>query len=374
MLLAVRVLLAATLASLILSARSMPADQSWVVVLHHNLAFAYAWAGFALLIIAIDRPLTRPGVSSTRGLAWHVPISLAVVTASFYVVPWFETLLRAPGASFDLTLEPLRRALRWGVAWQLIIYWSILGAYRAVHYHSRYRERTLRAAELEASLTRSQLQVLRMQLEPHFLFNALNTISAHVESDPRLARRMLEELGELLRLSLESHAHQEVRLSEELCFLDRYLAIQRARFEERLRVDLEVAPETLEARVPSLLLQPLVENAIRHGLSHRTGGGTLRVAAEREGGELRITIADDGVGLPEAEAPDRTTGLGLTITQQRLERLYPGHRPRLEIHNGRNAGVVVEIAIPWHTDAEPRPVPRERDNAQPDGQPLRTDR
>jgi len=355
--LALRVVLAAGLAALLLSARSMPESQTWVEVLHGNLAFASAWTGFALLIIAADRALTRRRVSMLAGLLWHVPTSLMVAAASYYVVRWIEALLQVPGARVDLSLEPLHRALRWGVAYQLTLYWSILGAYRAYHYHSRYRERAIRAAELETLLTRSQLQLLRLQLEPHFLFNALNTISAHVEGDPRLARRMLEELGELLRLSLEGHAGQEVPLSQELAFLDRYLAIQKTRFEDRLRLDLQIAPETLEARVPSLLLQPLVENAIRHGLSQRASGGSVRIAARREDGDLRLSITDDGVGLPDGEEPTHAGGLGLSITQERLERLYPDDRPRLQVRNGPRAGVVVEITIPWHTGAESRCQP-----------------
>jgi len=269
--------------------------------------------------------------------------------AFIYLEPLFERLLQVPGASIDLSLEPLRRAARWGVGWHLTVYWAIVGAHRAFHYYARYRERTVRAAELEKLLAQSQLQVLRMQLEPHFLFNALNTISAHVEADPRLARRMLERVGELLRLSLDSREDQEVTLAEELGCLDHYLAIQKARFEERLAVDLEIAPETLDALVPSLLLQPLVENAIRHGLSQRAQAGRVSVAAERDGEALEIRISDDGVGLTANEDPLEAAGLGLSITRKRLERLYPGGLSRLEIRNGHETGAIVEVRIPWRT-------------------------
>jgi LytS/YehU family sensor histidine kinase len=160
---------------------------------------------------------------------------------------------------------------------------------------------------------------------------------------------MVEELGELLRCSLESHDQQEVPLSQELALLNHYLAIQRARFEDRLRIDLDAPAETLDARVPSQLLQPLVENALRHGLAPRAEGGRIRVEAARDGDDLRIRVIDDGVGLPAGQALKAASGRGLSITRQRLACLYPGGRARLDIRNGSESGAVVEITIPWHT-------------------------
>jgi LytS/YehU family sensor histidine kinase len=151
---------------------------------------------------------------------------------------------------------------------------------------------------------------------------------------------------------LESHDQQEAPLSQELALLNHYLAIQRARFEDRLKIDLDIPAETLEARVPSQLLQPLVENALRHGLAPRAAGGSVRIEAAREGAGLRIRVSDDGVGLAGG---DVAQGRGLSITRQRLACLYPDGRARLDIRNGSLSGAVVEITIPWHTETSEQP-------------------
>jgi two-component system, LytTR family, sensor kinase len=332
------------------SLRAVPANQTWWQVLRAGLAFAYAWGALSLPIVVLDRRLARRVRNPAAGLLWHLPGSLLVAALSAYAVPAFSVLLAAPGGpKLALSLEPLRQAGRWGLASQMILYWAVVGACRAVHYYARYQERALRAAELEKLLVQSQLQALRMQLDPHFLFNALNTISAELESDPRRARRMLEQLGELLRCSLESQDQQEVPLAQELKLLQHYLAIQEARFEDRLRIELCVPEETLEARVPSQLLQPLVENALRHGLAPRAEGGRVRIEAARAGAELRLRVTDDGVGLPADGASAGASGRGLSITRQRLARLYPDGRGRLDVRNLPEAGVVAEVVIPWLT-------------------------
>jgi signal transduction histidine kinase len=366
------VFLASSLAGLVISLRALPGDQTWGQVLRWSLAFAYGWGALSLLILAVDRQVVRGGQAPVVGLLWHLPSSLIVSALSAYVVPAFSVLLSAPGHRLTLSLEPLRQAQRWGLASQTILYWAILGACRAVHYYARYQERALRAVELEKLLVQSQLQALRMQLEPHFLFNALNTISAHLEFDPRGARRMIEELGELLRCSLESHDRQEVPLSQELALLNHYLAIQRTRFEERLRIDFNIPAETLDARVPSQVLQPLVENALRHGLAPRASGGGVRVEAVRDGMDLRIRVVDDGVGLAGGDIAPGAPGRGLSITRQRLACLYPDGRAHLDIRNGPESGVIAEVVIPWRTDSAARPETSHGKNAS--AEPLGTRR
>jgi two-component system, LytTR family, sensor kinase len=348
---ALRVLLASSLLGVLISLRTVPVGQTWQQILRMNLAFTYGWGALSLLIVAVDRQALRRGPTLAIGLMWHLPACLIVCVLSVYLVPALSALLSVQDHGFALSLAPIGRALRWGIAGQLILYLAIVGACRAVHYHARYQERAVRAVALEKLLVESQLQSLRMQLEPHFLFNALNTISAHVESDPRAARRMIEELGELLRCSLESHDRQEVPLSQELALLNHYLAIQRARFEDRLRIDLDIPAEALDARVPSQLLQPLVENALRHGLAPRAAGGCVRIEASRHGTDLRIRVVDDGVGLAGGDVARGGAGRGLSVTRQRLDYLYPEGRAHLEIRNGAASGAVVEIAIPWHTDS-----------------------
>jgi LytS/YehU family sensor histidine kinase len=181
-------------------------------------------------------------------------------------------------------------------------YWVLAGACLGLDVYRRYREREVIASALEAQLARAQLSALRAQLHPHFLFNALNTISALIPRDPSAADRMIERLGELLRQSLEAEGAAEVPLEEELRFLDGYLEIERARFRDRLAVTTRVDRGTMRARVPSLILQPLVENAIRHGVAPRAAPGSVEIRAEHEDGVLRLVVKDDGPGEPAPAA------------------------------------------------------------------------
>ena len=204
-----------------------------------------------------------------------------------------------------------------------LVYWLILGAWQAYRYYDRYLAVELRLERLEKNFSEARLNALRMQLDPHFLFNALNTISSQVERDPKLARRMIEHLGDLLRLSLESKDRQEVPLAEEMAFLEHYLAIQKIRFGDHLRIETQIAAEVKYASVPCLFVQPLVENAIRHGISRRASGGTVIVSAQRDGDRLGIRVLDDGVGLPAGWTLENSGGTGLSVTRQRVAGLYP---------------------------------------------------
>ncbi|MGA7245828.1 MAG: histidine kinase, partial [Terracidiphilus sp.] len=235
------------------------------------------------------------------------------------------------------------------MGWQLwcwLIYWVILGGVQAYEYYSRYVNSELRLERLEHSFSEARLNALRMQLDPHFLFNALNTISSHVERDPKLTRRMIEHLGDLLRMSLEAKDRQEVPLSEELAFLEHYLEIQKIRFGDQLRVVMDVAPEVKYAQVPSMFIQPLVENAIRHGISRRASGGTLVVRAKALGDRLEVRVMDDGVGLPMGWTLESSEGLGLSITRQRIAGLHPDGTSRFVVRNRRVGGTVVEVSLP----------------------------
>lgn len=190
---------------------------------------------------------------------------------------------------------------------------------------------------------------LKAQLHPHFLFNALNTISAFVEKDPRGARQMIEHLGDLLRFSLEHSEDQETTLAAELAVLDHYLAIQRVRFEDHLQLRMEIAPDTLPALAPSLILQPLVENAIRHSVAQQTTPVSVTILAARKDGQLHLQVSDDGPGLPAGWHWDAHAGVGLTNTKQRLEQLYPAAH-QLTVNNAEGGGVMVEIILPFRTN------------------------
>jgi two-component system LytT family sensor kinase len=202
--------------------------------------------------------------------------------------------------------------------------------------------------QLEARLTEARLRTLQTQLHPHFLFNALNTISAYTESEPRLARQMMARLAELLRASLDHAGQREVPLKDELTFLDNYLAIERLRFEDRLTVDIAVDEHARSALVPAFLLQPLVENAIRHGINAQMRGGHILIAARRRHPQLlALTIEDDGAGLPAGWCVEDHGGIGLRNTVQRLAELY-GTNHDFRITGEPGNGVRVDIVLPYH--------------------------
>jgi two-component system, LytTR family, sensor kinase len=230
---------------------------------------------------------------------------------------------------------------------ELITYAAILGVGYAFSYYTRFRERETRASQLEAQLAQAQLQALKMQLHPHFLFNTLNGVAGLVrDSKNKEAVNMLAGLSDLLRHTLESAGKQEVSLREELDFLELYLGIQQMRFPDRLRVEMRVAPETLDALIPNLILQPLVENAVRHGVAPRAASGTVGILSEREDGLLWLTVYDDGPGLKDSRQVTRGGGIGLSNTRARLEQLYgAGHR--FGVRNRDGGGVEAVLAIPF---------------------------
>jgi signal transduction histidine kinase len=321
------------------------------------VALWWAWGLLSPLILLTDRRLPYTGRQLGRRVAAHAVASLIFTTISIYVFFALRIAIRdstLPGGPHWGLLMPapmLKSALGWFI-WSCLIYWLITGALLAYRYYERFMSTELQLERMEKSYSHARLNALRMQLDPHFLFNALNTISSHVERDPKLTRLMIEHLGDLLRMSLESKDRQEVPLAEELAFLDHYLAIQRIRFGRRLRIEIEIAPEVRYASVPSLILQPLVENAIRHGISHRASGGTVTVEAKPVSQNLVIRVSDDGAGLPQGWTVDKSTGLGISVTRERIAGLYPNDEARFSIGPRQDGGTVVEIVLPLRVIGE----------------------
>jgi len=220
----------------------------------------------------------------------------------------------------------------------------------AIHYQHESRQRSVRTSQLEARLAQAQLEVLRMQLQPHFLFNTLNAIAALMHRDIPGAERMLARLSDLLRHSLQNGAAQQVPLKEELAFLERYLDIERIRFQDRLTVERSIEPGTLDALVPNLVLQPLVENAIRYGVAPRAAGGRVGLAARRVADELELSVSDDGPGFaPDSASGPQGFGVGLANTRARLAQLY-GAAGRLEQGSGPGGGACVRLRLPFRLD------------------------
>jgi two-component system, LytTR family, sensor kinase len=306
----------------------------------------WSWGLVTLLILAFDRRLPFSERQLPRRIAAHLLPSLIFTAVYVYVFAAALALVGLGNWSAVLHAQTLLDTLRGMFLWSWLVYWLIFGGWQVHQYYERYLSSELRRERLERSFSEARLNALRMQLDPHFLFNALNTISSQVERDPRLAREMIEHLGDLLRLSIESKDRQEVPLSEEMAFLDHYLAIQKIRFADHLRIEINIAPDVKYASVPCLLIQPLVENAIRHGISRRSSGGTLTISAQHVKGQLDIRVLDDGVGLPPGWTMEASSGLGLSVTRERIKGLHPDGRSHLAVRRRASGGTEAEILLP----------------------------
>lgn len=230
----------------------------------------------------------------------------------------------------------------------IIAYKAIVTTDYLLGFYESYRAEKDRAARLEAQLAQAELRALKMQLQPHFLFNALNSISSLALQDSRAAVDMITYLGDFLRLTIENNGAQEVDLERELEFLRCYLEIEQVRFRDRLRVSFEVEPETRQAQVPNLILQPIIENAIKHGIAPRAGAGLIEISARRLNGHLQIRVRDDGPGF---DPSNLSAGVGLANTQERLRQIYRGDF-HLSLAQGELGGTVVTLEIPFETATE----------------------
>jgi two-component system, LytTR family, sensor kinase len=318
-------------ASLTYLSTGRPAN--WFLSIARALSEWWLWALLTPLVVWLARryPLDRPW--RWRHAAIHagagVLVAIAKTAAERALFAWLTGMWMYWLAST--------------LALQFVIYCGIVAAAHGVGYYQRSRERE----QLEARLAETRFQLLTMQLQPHFLFNTLNTIAELVHHDPDAADYMITNLSDLLRRALELGAAQEIPLATELDLLSRYLDIQKARFGDRLQVRIAVEDGALDASVPVLLLQPLVENAIRHGLAERIASGRIDVEARRAGDTLVVTVTDDGPGAPE-EAVNGRERLGLGNTRARLETLY-GASHRLDLTNAPDRGARVSLAIPYRS-------------------------
>jgi two-component system, LytTR family, sensor kinase len=271
-------------------------------------------------------------------LAVHAPagIVFAVLHGLLRALlsPWVDT---QPMTANSIVIEQMLL--------MYMAYLTIVAVDQAVQNHRRFRDRELRASQLESKLAQAQLEMLRMQLHPHFLFNTLHAISTLIHRDPEAADEMLTQLSDLLRMTLDTIGVQEVSLRDELDFLQRYLDIQQTRFQDRLRVMIDAPPETLDARVPNQALQPIVENAIRHGLDGRPGGGSIEIRARGTDSMLQVSVRDDGPGLRPDGRCANPYGIGLANTRARLQQLY-GPLATLDLTNHWKGGMVVTLLIP----------------------------
>ena len=313
-----------------------------------SLAIWSYWALLAPLIFRLGEkiPLSRerPGLAALAHFALGFLFGLSHIALFALLGTLFAT--NRPGVTTTFVGE-FGRGVRVFLYVELILYWAILGAAVARDSYRKYRERETRSRELETQLAEARLQALRMQIQPHFLFNALNTVAMLVRNGESVrAVQMVAGIGELLRSSLDEGSEQEVPLASELGFVRRYLSIEEFRFPDRLRVELDVPEDLLSASVPNLILQPLVENAIRHGVAKSSSSGLVRIAARRRDGWLELSVEDDGPGLPPGWRLDEGCRIGLSNVRSRVEQLY-GSRQEFVVQNVEPKGTAARLRIPF---------------------------
>jgi two-component system LytT family sensor kinase len=329
-------------------------------VFRRPLTEQWIWAALTpvVFLVAHRFPLTPPHLS--RAIGVHVAAFLLLSLSHCALAGAVGEPLLAVPAHYPGSLLKLRFLEEfYSDIW---MYWPLVCIQALIDTHARARERTKRAAELEALLARSQLALLRAQIQPHFLFNTLHAVSALVRIDSRAAEDMLADLAEILRASFADASSQETTLQRELDLVACYLRIQQRRFGDRLTVNYRIMPEVQQAAIPSLLLQSLVENAVIHGAAPLARGCTIEIRAERRDTRLELQVLDDGAGM----RPGRTAGLGLANAQRRLRALY-GEEQTVSVSDAPGGGVTALVSIPFHdasgvAAAEVFP----RDNTGPD--------
>lgn len=325
-------------------------EASWSAVLLVELSYSMVWALLTPLVLALARryPIDRGHWSR------HVPLHLvlSVITSFVHKIVYGITLgiLRSVLLNVPFSWEAQFRNLLAFVDYGILLYWMVLGLRHALDYYRMYQENALRAATLESQLAQAQLQALKMQLQPHFLFNTLNAISVLVMKNPEKARKTVGWLSDLLRLTLEQGSTHEVRLATELKFLDRYLAIEKTRFADRLTVRLKIDRDSTDAQVPALILQPLVENAIKHGVARRRGRTCIEITARRDDSKLILAVRNESQTSTHSQGGVLKEGVGLSNTRARLERLY-GSLSSLRVVEDGESGVTAEVTIPYREES-----------------------
>lgn len=306
---------------------------------------AVMWALTAPLILRMREkiPLGRGG--GWIGVSFHLAMSF-ILMATYYL-----------GRIASMMFWEKMDGGFWSMAWasfygrnliDMAYYWAVIGFGYSVEIYRRYKNEELKAAQLEARLVETELKALREQLRPHFLFNTLNTISVLVrENKNDEAVTLIARLSSLLRMSLDSTRAHEVTVRQEMEFLERYIEIQKARFSDRLNVGIAIEPAAMEARIPNLLLQPLVENAIVHGIGPKSGPGRVDVLGRVEAGRLHLEVRDDGPGLGDG-ANVAKEGIGLSNTRERIAKIY-GPQGQLSLRSEPGRGVSVRIILPCRT-------------------------
>ena len=298
------------------------------------------WALLAPIVTYLVRRYPLRKENAPKRILLHSVLGAAISLLHLFLfvltVHFIRMSLGDSGRFLDLFLFAFTLDFHVGVA----VYWLLLLLRQS-------KDTEQRLARLQVELTQAQLQALKMQLHPHFLFNTLNSISSFLRTDVETADEMIGRLGDFLRLTLQNPGAEEILLEKEVEFLRHYLEIEQLRFQDRLYAEFEIAPDTLRALVPNLILQPIVENAVRHGVSQKAGKGTIRIVSRRSRDSLQIVISDTGPGIPEKIIP----GIGITATRDRMQRMY-GELGRFHIGNDAAGGTIVTVEMPFRGPEE----------------------
>jgi sensor histidine kinase YesM len=319
----------------------------WSRALYVQMSWGYRWALFTPVVLWLVRRFPLNKRRWLRHSLAHLFASTLLIFINGIVGFLSLSLYYGRAEARPYLLQNSLRYVLNNYTEGMGVYLLIAFLAAAYNYYQKYRQGELRASQLEAQLSQAQLQALKMQLHPHFLFNTLHSISALLNKDTEAARTMISRLGDFLRLTLENSGTQEVTLREEMEFLSCYLDIERVRFQDRLVTRVNVDRDALDARVPNLILQPIVENAIKHGIAPRSAKGEIEIDVTQENGLLRIKVRDNGPGLLVNRSPESLfkQGLGLSNTRARLEHLY-GARQRFEITDDPAGGLAVVLEMP----------------------------
>ena len=330
----------------------------WVWI---QLPVWYSWALLTPLVLWLGRRVPIERRNAARAIAFHATAALALTLAHSALFTWVELWIQLrvePNTPLGAPLPAIFvRGTLARVIVDLFTYGAIVAVGTAIEYRRRVRDRELRGAQLESQLAGARLAALKAQLQPHFLFNTLHAIGVLVREDPTAATRMVALLGDLLRMTLARAGDQEVRLERELELVRLYMEIERTRFQDRLSVEFDVASDALNALVPDMLLQPIVENAVRHGISASPDAGRVTVRALRDRETLRLVVADDGAGLGRATSDAPGHGMGIPATRARLALLY-GDAQTFDVRDGARGGCEVTITLPYRAAAESPTLPR----------------
>jgi two-component system, LytTR family, sensor kinase len=305
-----------------------------------------AWLALVPLIVRAGRTNPLGADSRARWVLRHIWLATAFAAAHSLLMVIFRAMLGIPvGGGL---IAAFLMVLFTNFAGDVLRYSLISVAYQAWAYHRAVRERDAQAARLKVDLAEAKLATLEGRLRPHFLFNTLNAVAALIREDPSAAEVMVGQLSDLLRASLKADPMRQVTLDDELVLVEQYLSIEHARFQDRLEATIRATPAARSAFVPHLILQPLVENAVRHGIAPRETGGRMWVHADQIGDRLIITIEDDGVGLGNSPSAQAGSGVGLGGVRARLEHLY-GREQKLDVETRRPSGTTVRIELPYRS-------------------------